>query len=79
MRDRIEQWLRLAILGLLGLVAWQICQAMFEANPLRRVSLPAIPTLATNAVAANGPTNRVSLPGTNGAAGVINSNQALSA
>jgi len=79
MRDRIEQWLRLAILGLLGLVAWQIAQAVFEANPLRRVSLPAIPTLATNAVVANGATNRVGLPGTNGAVAVINTNRTLAA
>ena len=65
MRDRIEQGLRIVVLILLGLIAWQLSQALFKANPLAKVTIPAIPTLATNSAAGVGKTNQATT-GSNG-------------
>lgn len=58
MRDRIQSSLRIAVLILLGLIAWQLSQALFKANPLAHAVIPAIPTLSTNPPAGDAKTNR---------------------
>ena len=58
MRDRIEQGLRIVVLILMGLIAWQISQALFKANPLAKATIPAIPTLVTNTPAGDAKTNQ---------------------
>ncbi len=76
MRDRIEQWLRIVVLILLGLIAWQVSQALFKANPLAKATIPAIPTLATNTPAGGAKTNQPPT-GSNGVlAGKISTNGA---
>lgn len=64
MRDRSEQILRLACLVLAALAVAEICHAILRVNPLRGVTVPAVPTLVTNTVAnTNSMTNGTSNSG----------------
>ena len=53
MPDKTEKGLRLLCIALLAVLACQLVKAGFRANPLAHVTIPAIPTLATNSPATN--------------------------
>ena len=64
MRNQPETILRLMALLLAGLVIWQLALAVYRANPLGRVTIPAVPNLVTNEPAGGKPagSNFVSVP-----------------
>lgn len=55
MRNQPEKIIRLLALLLAGLVVWQLAQAVYRANPLGRVTIPAVPNLTTNEPAGEKP------------------------
>ena len=61
MRDRPQQILKVACLGLAALLLVQLARVVLRANPLAHVTIPALPALPDEAPAENQPTN--STPG----------------
>lgn len=70
MRERTGLILKLACFALAALLFYQLVQAVLRANPLGRVAIPALPTLAssTNAPTTGAPTSGLSRGSTNSAA-----------
>ena len=72
MRERIGQMLKIACIALAALLLYQLVRTAFRINPLARVTIPALPTLAldTNVPATGVPTagpvrSTTNSPGTN--------------
>jgi hypothetical protein len=51
MRDRVDRILRIACVALAVLLLFQLVRTLVLSNPLARVTIPAVPTLSTNALA----------------------------
>ena len=69
MRDRFEKVLRIVCLVLVALALVQLVRAGFRAGQLAGVKIPAVPTLETNAVTAEGPASAPKIPAANSPAG----------